>query len=207
MRGGALILCAALALVGAGDSHPIRGRAEDVARAEVGRLPHLRPGDVVFISVPDALWARIAAQWSLPRYGHGHVGMVVATGAGGVIVVHAGGSPTRGEARITRTPLADFAHAAQRIDVFRPVRDEAARQAAAAADDYAAQRLGFDADFSLDTPKRLYCTEMIWRALSAGFHQDVLPVKSRLAGRAAVLPRDLETTSYLRLIGGVVAGR
>lgn len=197
------MVAALLALAGDGRMTP-PAPGEGTAKADCRLLPRLRPGDVVFISVPDAFWAQIAARWSLKRYGHGHVGMVVAVARDRAVVVHAGGSPTRGQAKVRRAGLCAFADEATRIDVFRPTDERAAQKAARAADGYAAQGLTFDSDFSLATTRRLYCTEMIWRALSAGYGRDILPAKSRLAGRAAVLPRDLETAPVLRWVGAVV---
>lgn len=160
----------------------------------------LQPGDVVFISVPDAFWAQLASRWSLPQYRHGHVGMVVEAGARGIYVVHAGGSPTRGEAKVKRVALTEFVREAARVDVFRPVDAAAAAGAAEAASEFAAQGLPFDGDFSLETVNKLYCTEMIWRALGAGFARDILPKKSLVAGRRAVLLRDIEASPFLRPI-------
>lgn len=170
-----------------------------VALEETSAPDGLSVGDVVFITVPNAFWARLASRWSLPEYRHGHVGIVAEVGARGVVVIHAGGSPTRGEARVERSTWHDFVHGAIRADIFRPRDAKAAQAAAAAAAMFVKQRLTFDSDFSLDTRNALYCTEMAWRALSAGFHRDILPEKSHVLGRDAVLLRDLETSPFLRL--------
>ena len=60
------------------DPTPLHRAGVDIVDpADLGRL---QAGDVVFLSAPRALWARLASQWSLPKYNHGHVGMVVIDG-------------------------------------------------------------------------------------------------------------------------------
>ncbi len=165
----------------------------------VAQLEGLRPGDVVFIAIPDAFWARMASEWSLPRYRHGHVGILVKTGMGTILVVHAGGNPSQEDARVVAVPLREFARGAARLDVFRPTNENAAPRAARIAKSFADARLRFDTKFSLATTKSLYCTELVWRSLSAGYGWDILPVKSRVAGYEAVLLSDLEIAPQLRL--------
>jgi hypothetical protein len=161
-------------------------------------LGDLVPGDVVFVTLPDAFWAIIACATSLRSYRHGHVGMIVDVGPKGAYVVDASGNPSQEDAVVVREPLESFAQGASAIDVFRPTDPQAARVAAETARAYARERLGFDSGFSLDSKERLYCSELVWRALSKGFGRDIIPVKSRLAGRDAILLSDLETSRYLK---------
>ncbi|MDR3527942.1 MAG: YiiX/YebB-like N1pC/P60 family cysteine hydrolase [Rhizomicrobium sp.] len=164
----------------------------------------LRPGDVVFVTLPGAFWARLASRWSLPQYRHGHVGMVVTTGDD-PFVVHASGNPAQTDAKVVRVRLKEFARGAQRLDVFRPNDAAAALRAAQAADEFALRAVKFDTEFSLESRDRLYCTELIWRALNSGYGRDTVPIKSHFAGREAVFLSDLETSQYLRLVETVRA--
>lgn len=182
-----------------------QSQPERVLQVDARDLRLLQPGDVVFISVPTAFWAVLASNWSLPEYRHGHVGMVSRAGPGRLAVVHASGNPTLANAKVIAVPLAEFVEGASRVDIFRPTRKSAALGSAAAADGFARAHLAFDSDFSLATPRSLYCSELVWRALSAGFGQDILPRKSRVAGRDAILLRDLESSRYLRLVETVTA--
>ncbi|MEQ1931069.1 MAG: hypothetical protein ABL957_11160, partial [Parvularculaceae bacterium] len=55
----------------------------------------------------------------------------------------------------------------------------------------------FDSDFSLDSADRLYCTELVWRALSAGLGADAVPDKSERQGRIYVALDDLQKSPKL----------
>jgi len=174
----------------------------EIARTPTLDLAHLdvRPGDVVFISVPGAFWADLASKTSLPRFRHGHVGIAV-TGGAAPDIVHASGNPVAENAVVVRVPLTVFAHEAQRIDVFRPRDGAAAVRAARAAAGFAARRLPFDAAFSLQSRDSLYCTELVWRALNEGYGRDTVPRKQSIGGREMILLSDLETSPLLAPAG------
>lgn len=161
-------------------------------------LPPFRDGDVVFFSAPGVFWADSASRWSLPEYRHGHVGIAVAT-AHGLRVVHAKGSPIQANARVVSEPLPVFLAEARSVSVFRPHAQSAAGGVASAALAYSSIGTSFDSEFSLETADRLYCTELVWRALSAGYGRDVLPRQSVVLGRRAILLSDLETLAILEL--------
>ncbi|MBX7248787.1 MAG: hypothetical protein K1X35_06985 [Caulobacteraceae bacterium] len=164
------------------------------------RLGTLRNGDVIFLAAPQALWARLASQWSLPQFRHGHVGIVIVEPNGRVGVVHAGGDPTQSRAVVREVAVRDFLHEAQSASVFR-MKDPAAAQAtAAAARSFAAARIPFDTEFSLQSRDSLYCTEMVWRAMSAALHRDAVPRKHVEYGRAAIRLSDLESSPDLELV-------
>jgi uncharacterized protein YycO len=165
--------------------------------AELGAL---RPGDVIFLSAPKALWARLASQWSLPKYNHGHVGMIVAGKDGRMMVVHAAGDPTRNRATVRAVPVAKFLEEAEAATVFRMKDPAAARVAASEAARFARERLPFDTDFSLRSRDKLYCSEMVWRAMSAALHRDVVPHKYSDYGRPTIRLSDLETSADLTLV-------
>jgi uncharacterized protein YycO len=186
----AAVLAAGL-LLAAPATEPPPGRA-------LPPLPEMRSGDIVFLSAPGVFWADAASRWSDPVYRHGHVGVVEVRG-GEVFVVHAKGDPTRSRARVTREPLALFLADARAVSVFRPTSARAAAVAAQVAEDHARRRTPFDGQFSLASADRLYCTELVWRALSAGYGRDVVPVKTAPFGHVAVRLSDLEHAPVLRL--------
>ncbi len=165
--------------------------------ADLGRL---EAGDVIFLSAPQALWARLASQWSLPQYRHGHVGMVVIGRDGEPLVIHASGDPTRSKATVRAVSLGKFLEEAKTAAVFRMRNPAAARVAAAEVESYARRRLLFDTEFSLKSKNRLYCSEMVWRAMSKALHRDVVPRKAFDYGRPSIRLRDLEASPDLALV-------
>lgn len=128
------------------------------------------------------------------------MGIVATDEAGSLIVIHAGGDPISREGRVQRAALASFLERATVSALYRPALAEpqiagALEFARRAAD------LGspFDSDFSLETADRLYCTELIWRALSAGLGRDAVPEKSTRSGRVYVALDDLQRSPALTL--------
>uniref|UniRef100_UPI001F460F08 YiiX/YebB-like N1pC/P60 family cysteine hydrolase n=1 Tax=Henriciella aquimarina TaxID=545261 RepID=UPI001F460F08 len=130
----------------------------------------------------------------------GHVGIVVAVAP--AIVVHADtgtGAPahpapapgeTVGEVRAV--PLADFLGDVDHAGVFRlSLSPEARTRMIAWADEAAATHTPFDRGYSLESANNLYCTELVWRALSQGLGHDALPEKSHRLGRTYVALSDL----------------
>jgi hypothetical protein len=198
------LAAAALAVPPALTSSLVHADATPHARGEgivdPASLGVLEPGDVIFFSAPRALWARIASEWSLPAYRHGHVGMIVAGRDGQPMVVHASGDPTRNKATVRAVPLAKFLEEAETASVFRMRNRPAAAVAAAEAAGYARRRLLFDTGFSLKTRNKLYCSEMIWRAMSKALHRDVVPRKGYDYGRPTIRLRDLEASPDLALV-------
>lgn len=170
--------------------------AQVVDPADLGEL---RAGDVIFLSAPKALWARLASQWSLPKYNHGHVGMIIIRD-GKPMVVHAAGDPTQSRATVRAVSVGKFLEEAESASVFRMKDPTAARAAAAQAQRFADLRYPFDTDFSLKSRDKLYCSEMIWRAMSAALHRDVVPHKYSDYGRPTIRLSDLETSADLTLI-------
>jgi len=174
--------------------------ARDPDIIDPANLGQLQAGDVVFLSAQQALWARLASQWSLPKFKHGHVGMVIIDRDGRPMVVHASGDPTRARATVRAVTVDKFFEEAHGAAVFRMKNRAAARVAAATVEGYARRRVLFDTEFSLKTRNRLYCSEMIWRAMSAALGRDVVPKKAWDYGRPTIRLRDLETSPDLVLV-------
>lgn len=178
------------------------GHAPRVDPAALGRL---RSGDVIFLSAPQALWARIASGYSLPRYRHGHVGMIVEGIDGRPMVVHAGGDPTRPRAVVRAVTVERFLEEARSASLFRMRDARAARDAGREAMRFARRAAPFDTDFSLNNGDKLYCSELIWRAMSSALHRDVVPVKASAYARKVVRLRDIETSPDLVLVAQATA--
>ena len=185
-----------LAGAGAEGAAVVRGPGV-VDPAALGRL---EAGDVIFLSAPQALWARLASRWSLPQFKHGHVGMVVIGRDGEPLVVHASGDPTRSKATVRAVSLGKFLEEAKTAAVFRMRDAAAARAAAAEVEGYARRRMPFDTEFSLKSKNRLYCSEMVWRAMSTALRRDVVPKKAWDYGRPTIRLRDLEASPDLALV-------
>ena len=162
----------------------------------------LEPGDVVFIAIDAALWSHLASRWSGPERRFGHVGIAARTNDGGIVIVHAGGSPVAGAAPVLAEPFADFAAHADRVGVYRLRASRAARHGAGAAA-LALQRSGarFDASFSLASTSELYCTELVWRAIRAGAELDTVPQPSIIANRPVITLLNLEASALLEQVG------
>lgn len=184
---------------------PAHAVAIEAAAIDPAALGRLRDGDVIFLSAPDALWARLASRWSLPAYRHGHVGMVVLDRDGRPLVVHAGGDPTRRTAVVRAVKVDQFLHEATAATVFRMRHAAAARAAAREALGFARRAAPFDTEFSLHNGEKLYCTELVWRALSSALRRDVVPVKARAYARPVIRLSDLEASPDLRLVARVAA--
>ncbi len=137
-------------------------------------------------------WARLAARFNADGEGFGHVGIVAAGDDGALIVIHAGGDPARADGRVQEAELTAFLATAREAALYRPLADEAGIAALIA---YAAARAAadapFDRRFSLETADALYCTELVWRALSLAVGKDAVPEKTMRAGAAYIALDDL----------------
>lgn len=191
---GAAILLAAgflLARPGPSASPAETGALIAAARAEA------RPGDVLFKS-GDGFWGAMAARFSRSDEGFGHVGLVAPGEDGALVVIHAGGDPLAGDGRVQRASLDEFLRRATSAALYRPALDEAALGAALAyAEGALLRNAPFDAGFSLDTEEALYCTELVWRALSEAAGEDAAPRKTERAGRLFVAIDDLQASPLL----------
>lgn len=120
---------------------------------------------------------------------------------GRVLVVHAKGSPVDADGVVRSEPISAFLAQSDRVSLFRPDSPAAASRAAAAAVGYAERRAPFDRAFSLRTREAVYCTELVWRALSVGYGEDVLPAKRVEYGRPVVTLADIERSDRLTWLG------
>jgi hypothetical protein len=200
-RAAALAATLVAALAGTGASAPPSTPAPRLALRPLPPLPELHAGDVVLIGVDGAFWAEMASRFSRPDRRNGHAGIVTRGAVGALGVVHAGGSPVQGAAKVRWVSLAEFTREADRVEVLRPRDAKLALRSAAIAAGY--QGLTFDSDFTLDSADRLYCTELIWRAMSAANGADIVPEKTRVLEKAYITLEALEDNPALREIAFV----
>lgn len=180
----------------------------------------LQPGDLLFKGASTAVWTQMASQWSHGDTRWGHVGMIICAGtrtrdadanlpapaqqkrcSGDVLVVHADTGPDEGEANlppgevigeVRAVSLDEFLGEADEVGLFRLMvtPEQRARMTDWAAG-AAMAHTPFDRGYSLDSENSLYCTELIWRAMSAALGRDTIPQKSRSMGRVYVALSDL----------------
>lgn len=187
---------------------------------EEALAPLLEPGDLVFKGADSGPATQLAASWSDGDRRWGHVGIVLSpakpgecpaeeqsTGAvqkqcnSDTIVVHADTGPGPGEEALPPGAVIGAVRAVS-LDQFLGEADHAGLfrlqigpEARAAMLDWAAEaarvHTPFDRGYSLASENSLYCTELVWRALSAGLGEDAVPQKSRRLGRVYVALSDL----------------
>ena len=166
-------------------------------------LPGLETGDLLFKGAETGAGTRVAAGWSLGDKRWGHVGIVA---DGGRSVIHADtGKP--GEAgAVRKVALADFLADVETLGIYEiDLTGEARAGYLAFAE--SAVGLPFDHGFSVRSENSLYCSELVWRAMSAGLGRDAIPDKSERYGRIYVSVSDLSEHSLLRETATVTTGR
>lgn len=168
-------------------------------------LPPLSPGDLLFKAADSGTGARIAAGWSQGDKRWGHVGILAADGAS---VIHAdtGENAPQGEpGEVRREPLVEYLGDVTLLGVFTVDLSGEGRAAYLA---YAESAVGkpFDRGFSLQSDTALYCSELVWRALSEGAGEDIQPQKSERFGRVYVSISDLSENSLVHEAAVITAG-
>jgi hypothetical protein len=138
---------------------------------------------------------------------YSHAGVAIRRGDS-VWVVHAAPATDLGEGVVVREPLAVYL-ASDRASVAGVYRtgalDVGMRDTLATVlQRYVRLRLPFDGDFDIETPDRLYCTELVWLAFRT-VAIELLPhgVRERatpLGTRRYVFPSDLAASPRMRLV-------
>lgn len=147
---------------------------------------HLKDGDLVFRRGYSFVSHMVLAADHIGRYSH--VGITI-TRNGSPFVIHASPDEVGDQPGIVREePFLEFIapSIASSYAVYRlkSASESLAREAALHASHYARAETPFDSGFDLDTPDRLYCTELVWRSYLAagvdlaglGFHQVKIPL-------------------------------
>ncbi|MGP1354792.1 MAG: hypothetical protein ACTS1Z_15860 [Parasphingopyxis sp.] len=157
----------------------------------------LQSGDLVFRAgrgwEADAVRAGSFARFS-------HVGLIERTETGAIFVIHAAPPEDGGRGFVERVPLSVFNDPSLASDIvfYRPATLSAGERAmtVAAARDFAARRIPFDADFDRTDASALYCTELVIDAFrSAGAAIDIAPPDP---GRAAIVRNIVFPADLLR---------
>lgn len=153
-------------------------------------LPPVEAGDLLFKGADTGAGTQLAAIWSQGDKRWGHVGIAVENADGSLSVIHAD-SGARGETgAVVRVSLAGYLADVRDLGLYRIDLSGGARAAYLA---YAESVVGrpFDRSFSLESDNSLYCSELVWRAMSEGLGADALPTKSQRMGRIYVSVSDL----------------
>jgi uncharacterized protein YycO len=153
-------------------------------------LPALEAGDLIFKGAETGTGTRLAASWSLEDKRWGHVGIVVTGPDGSLDVIHADTGKPGETGEVREVPLATFLEDVSGIGIYDIRLTGDARDAYLAFAE-AAVGLPFDHGFSIRTENSLYCSELVWRAMSAALGQDAIPEKSQRYGRTYVSVSDL----------------
>ena len=103
-------------------------------------------------------------------------------------------------------PLTDFLSDVDQAGVYRLNLDAGQRaQLIAYAEAAAAAHTPFDRGYSIDSENNLYCTELVWRAMSSALERDAIPKKSRSVGRVYIALSDLSLHPLAREVLSVGA--
>jgi hypothetical protein len=193
----AILLCAFITTGGF-----TKASAEDeVTSAHNEMIEHARaqarPGDVLFKS-GAGFWGRMAKRFSEEDKSFGHVGVVVNDEKGDIAIVHAGGNPLSPAGKVQKSEYDEFLRASEEVALYRPKTDgEGIEKLIAYLTNKMNLNAPFDKDFSLVTDDELYCTELVWRALSAAVGEDAVPEKTKRAGRLYIAIDDLQASPWL----------
>ncbi|MBK8198734.1 MAG: hypothetical protein IPK75_10210 [Acidobacteria bacterium] len=178
------------------------------AQAQVSpdALTGLKAGDLIFKGAETGTGTRVAAGWSLGDKRWGHVGIVAAHPGGGFDVIHADtGQP--GEAgEVRRVPLAAFLADVYTAGIYE-VHLEGDQRKAYLAEAEAEIGLPFDRGFSLASTNAVYCSELVWRALSAGAGGDIQPEKTKRFGRVYISVSDISENPLVEEVAVIAAER
>ncbi len=153
-------------------------------------LPPIEAGDLLFKGADTGTGTQIAAIWSQGDKRWGHVGIAVANPDGSFSVIHADTGAPRQTGKVVRVSLRDYLSDVHALGLYRINLEGAARAAYLG---YAESTVGrpFDRAFSLESDASLYCSELVWRAMSEALGTDALPIKSARMGVDYVSVSDL----------------
>ncbi|MBP7621756.1 MAG: hypothetical protein KA745_12365 [Gemmatimonadales bacterium] len=145
----------------------------------------LREGDLVFRR-GHGLWSGLFAEASAHDRRFSHVGVLLRTG-GIWQVAHASADELTGLGGTAAEPLEMFLRDATDFEIRRPRLGPAELAGFVEALHRAVRTYTpFDTSFSLATPERVYCTELIWQAWVRATGADPLPRKTLWRGQPIV---------------------
>lgn len=168
---------------------PVGGSVVTGAESDMAMLVQLQPGDIVLRRGSD-FWSNVFARLNPHDRRFSHAGIVVRT-KGDCQVVHAEAVDVARAGFVRLDPWEAFTAGASSLAVLRPAHDSIGARTADAALGMYSTGLPFDFDFDLTSASAVYCTELVWRALTAALGRDPLPVKPVVHGREAILIESL----------------
>lgn len=179
-----------------------------LAQAQVApeEMTGLKAGDLIFKGAETGTGTRVAAGWSQGDKRWGHVGIVVAHPGGGFDVIHADTGMPGEVGQVRRVPLSVFLTDVYTAGIYE-VHLEGDQRAAYLAEAEAEIGLPFDRGFSLASANAVYCSELVWRALSAGAGADIQPEKTNRFGRVYVSLSDISENPLVQEVAVVAAER
>lgn len=157
-------------------------------------IPTPRAGDVV-LRHGHGLWSRLFARLNRHDQRFSHAGIVVRDTQWDTQrqwrVVHAEVDDRTGSGRVRIDAWHDFVDQSAQVALLRVGDERVAARMADAAVVMHRDALAFDLTFDLSRTDAVYCTELVWRALTRATGRDPLPVKPRVNGREVVLIENL----------------
>lgn len=123
----------------------------------------LRNGDLI-LRHGNGIWSNFIREKNFSDKRFSHIGILVKED-GSFFVIHAD-SDGAGNGVVAREPLKDFVAGARRIGIFR-LKKACADSVAEAAKTFVG--LPFDRNFNLSDASKLYCSELVWRAMKSAF--------------------------------------
>jgi len=175
---GAGLACAIAAAAAICDLQPGAGA---LALADISP----RAGDII-LRQGTGFWGVVFARVNPRDRRFSHVGIVVEE-EGRWRVVHAQADDLARAGMVREDDLEVFLAGVRRAALLRLDDEAAAGRVAHEALAMHEAKLAFDFDFDLEGVDAVYCSELAWRALTAGLERDPLPVKPYLNGREAIL--------------------
>lgn len=149
----------------------------------------LQTGDVV-LRHGNGLWSDLFARLNSRDTRFSHAGVVVYDGYAWY-VVHAEADNFGRNGVVRMDEWTAFVKSAQQVALLRVSDPDTAARTAEAALVMHRDALPFDFSFDLTRLDAVYCSELVWRALSHALQRDPLPEKPILHGRDAVLVESL----------------
>jgi len=190
---GAVVLLAALGADATRVLHAARPVV--VAFADRAAEIELTDGDLVFRRGRDLVSRLVLSQGDAPRFSH--VGVSVRIG-GSTFVIHAVPADGASPGGVVLEPLARFAASTGAVDLGAYRVRGLTPVARAKVRDYALRQVGkpFDDAFSMRDDQRMYCTELVLKALTAG-GVEITPTVPSL--RVPLLAEPVVPPDHLRL--------
>lgn len=149
----------------------------------------LQTGDVV-LRHGNGLWSDFFARLNSRDQRFSHAGVVIYH-SDAWYVVHAEADNLGRNGTVRMDEWTAFVRRAQRVALLRVADPDTAARTADAALAMHRAALPFDFSFDLSRLDAVYCSELVWRALSHALQHDPLPEKPFLHGRNAVLVESL----------------